>query len=257
MIVIYQLIGIALLPLIVPGFAVYAFFSRYKWKHLAQHFGWVPSLLQDDSQILWLQALSAGEVQSAVPLLTKLSAKKPDLRIVVSVTTDSGYEMAKRKLEDIAECIFFHPLDALPFTAMALNRIRPNAYALMDTGFWPGILRQLRTRNIPALLLNGRLSSRSLNRYLSLRGLSANVLNCFSALYMQNQNGKDGLMKLGLDAGKIHLAGDLKFDTVEATTPAEAQRLRETYKFKEEALVWIAGSTHAGRKKSSPMCSRI
>ncbi len=248
MIAVYHIITSLLAPFVVPVFALFAQFSKYKGKGLSSHFGVVPETPNDGRPTLWLSALSSGELSSAIPVLKKISEKRPDIRIIVSVTTDSGYEMARLKL-DFVDQVFFHPLDCLPFSWLALKRTRPDLFVLMDTGFWPGFLHLLKAQGVPALLLNGRMSNSSLRRYMNLKPLILPTLNAFTVLYMQNESGVEAMLKLGLQEDKLKQVGDLKFDSAERTPELERSRLRDIYKIRGEAMVWVAGSTHAGEEE--------
>ena len=114
----YHILSLLVAVVMVPVFTTLAVFSKHKFKFLRHHFGFIPTIKKGKSKILWLHALSLGEVKAAAPVLKNLHNKSPYLKIVVSVTTDSGYEGAVEHLK-IAEKIFFHPLDCLPFTYLA------------------------------------------------------------------------------------------------------------------------------------------
>ncbi|PIR01198.1 MAG: hypothetical protein COV66_01940 [Nitrospinae bacterium CG11_big_fil_rev_8_21_14_0_20_45_15] len=248
MIAVYHMVTSLLAPFVVPVFSIIAQFSKYKGKGLASHFGGVPEVPNDGRPTLWLCALSSGELSSAIPVLKKIAGKRPDIRIIVSVTTDSGYEMARLKL-DFVDRVFFHPIDCLPFTWLALQRTRPDLFVLMDTGFWPGFLHLLKVKGIPAVLLNGRMSSSSLRSYLKLRLLISPTLNSFKMLCMQNENGVTSMLKLGVQKEKLQQVGDLKFDSAERVSETERNRLRDIYKIRGDAIVWVAGSTHEGEEE--------
>ena len=165
MTLIYHIFSILIAIVIVPLFTVISFFSKHKFKFLLNHFGFVPSIIRDERKTLWLYALSLGEVKAAKQVLKNIKQKDPNLRIMVSVTTDSGYEGALEHLK-MAENIFFQPLDCMPFTWLGLRKIQPDLYVINDTGFWPGLIDQLHKKNIPIILLNGRISQRSVKVYL-------------------------------------------------------------------------------------------
>ena len=99
------------------------------------------------------------------------------------MTTDSGFEAAKRKLPDV-DALFFFPLDCFLFTWTAIQKIKPDLFVLIDTGFWPGFLHLLHLKGVPALLFNGRISSRSLRRYKILGSFFPELFNRFAMLCM-------------------------------------------------------------------------
>jgi len=244
----YHILSLLIAIIIVPIFTILSFFSKHKFKFLKHHFGFVPKIKKEEGKILWVYALSLGEVKSAAPILKKIHEKNLNLKIVVSVTTDSGYEGALMHLK-IAENIFFHPLDCLPFTWLARNRIQPDIYAVTDTGFWPGLIDQLHKQNIPIILLNGRISHRSASGYLKAGSLFRNMFQQFNLLCMQNNNSQENMVALGVNPEKIKVVGDPKFDSLQAMTNNDINGLRQYYKLEKSTPVWIAGSTHAGEEE--------
>ncbi len=248
MISFYHILSIFVSPLLVPIFSILALFSKHKWKNLRHHFGFVPEIKKGEGKTLWLYALSLGEVKAAAPVLKKIHEKNPGLKIIVSVTTDSGYEGALKHLK-MAEVIFFHPLDCLPFTLLALGRINPDLHVVTDTGFWPGLIDQLHKKNIPIILSNGRISHRSAKRYLNAGSLFKNMFQQFDRLCMQNKNGEQAAIALGANPIKIEVMSDPKYDALQPMTDEEKKQLRKTFKLEASTPVWIAGSTHVGEEE--------
>ena len=244
----YHILSLLVAVVMVPVFTTLAVFSKHKFKFLRHHFGFVPTIKKGESKILWLHALSLGEVKAAAPVLKKLHNKSPYLKIVVSVTTDSGYEGAVEHLK-MAEKIFFHPLDCLPFTYLALSRIKPDLYIVTDTGFWPGLTDLLHKQNTPQILFNGRISHRSAKGYLKAGSLFKTMFQQFNRLCMQNKNSEQAAAALGVDPDKVEVIGDPKFDSLQPLTVEDRNRLRKTFLLKEDTPVWVAGSTHTGEEE--------
>ena len=244
----YHILSLLVAVVMVPVFTTLAVFSKHKFKFLRHHFGFVPTIKKGESKILWLHALSLGEVKAAAPVLKNLHNKSPYLKIVVSVTTDSGYEGAVEHLK-IAEKIFFHPLDCLPFTYLALSRIKPDLYIVTDTGFWPGLTDQLHKQNTPQILFNGRISHRSAKAYLKAGSLFKTMFQQFNRLCMQNKNSVQAAAALGVDPDKVEVIGDPKFDSLQPLIVEDRNRLRKTFLLKEDTPVWVAGSTHTGEEE--------
>ena len=244
----YHILSLLIAIIIVPVFTILSFFSKYKFKFLKHHFGFTPKIKKEEGKILWFYALSLGEVKAAAPILKKIHEKNLNLQIVVSVTTDSGYEGALMHLK-IAENIFFHPLDCLPFTWLARSRIQPDMYVVIDTGFWPGLIDQLHKQNTSIILLNGRISHRSASGYLKAGSLFRNMFQQFNLLCMQNNNSQQTMVDLGVNPEKIEVVGDPKFDSLQLMTDNDRNRLRQFYKLEESTPVWVAGSTHAGEEE--------
>ena len=244
----YHILSLLFAVVMVPVFTILAVFSKHKFKFLRHHFGFVPTIPKGESKTLWLYALSLGEVKAAAPVLKKLHNESPHLKIVVSVTTDSGYEGAVEHLK-MAENIFFHPLDCLPFTSLALNRVKPDLYIVTDTGFWPGLTDQLYKQNTPQILFNGRISHRSAKGYLKAGSLFKTMFQQFDRLCMQNKNSEQAAAALGVNPDKVEVIGDPKFDSLSPLTNEDKNQLRKTFLLKEDTPLWVAGSTHAGEEE--------
>ena len=247
MIFLYHLLSLFLAVLLVPLFSLTTLFSRHKWKGLIHHFGWVPAKTKPGEKTLWLYALSMGEVVAATPVLKLLRKQSPELYIALSVTTDSGYATALNL--DFIDSVFFHPLDCLPFTQLALSRINPDLYVVTDTGFWPGLIDLLHRKNVPALLFNGRISDRAVRRYLRTGSLFKETFQKFHRLCMQNTNGEKAALALGVNREHFEVIGDSKYDALQTMTDEEKEQVRQTFKLKADTPVWIAGSTHAGEEE--------
>ena len=241
----YHLLSLFVAIILAPLFSIIALFSKHKWKGLAHHFGWVPK--SPCKKILWLHALSMGEVVAITPVLESIRKQNPELYIALSVTTDSGYAAAIKI--KIADNVFFHPLDCLPFTQLALSRIKPDLYVVIDTGFWPGLIDLLHKNNTLVFLFNGRISESSARRYFIAGSLFKDTFRKFHRLGMQSSNGEKALRILGVDPKRIEVMGDPKFDTYQPRTIEEKKEFRKTFKLEKEIPVWIAGSTHPGEEE--------
>jgi len=249
MIYIYHLISIFAVLIVAPCFAIFSLFSRHKWRRLSDHFGRVPM----DSgpagrKTIWVHAVSLGEVAAVTPVLQHLRQIRPQDRMVLSVTTDSGYEAAKLKLPKL-DALFFHPLDCLPCTWTAVNRVRPDLFVLVDTGFWPGFIHLLQTKGVRMLLFNGRVSSRSMRFYKMFKSFFSSTFSRFTFLCMQNPHGQSRLESLGVDESRFMVIGDPKYDVLPTPSPGKRERVRERMRITPGTLIWVAGSTHEGEEE--------
>ena len=247
MIYFYHFISFFVAILLAPLFSIIALSSKHKWKGLAHHFGWVPATKISNKKTLWLHAISMGEVLAAKPVLKLVRKENPEVTIAFSVTTDSGYEAAIKM--NVADKVFFHPLDCLPYTLMALKRINPDLHVVTDTGFWPGLIDLLNRKKIPVLLFNGRISEKSARRYLLTGSLFRETFQKFNHLGMQNSNGEKAVLTMGVDRDLIEVMGDPKYDALKPVTDDEKEQLRETFRLETDTPVWVAGSTHAGEEE--------
>jgi 3-deoxy-D-manno-octulosonic-acid transferase len=247
MIYFYHLLSLFVATLLLPLFSLIALSSKHKWKGLAHHFGWVPFTKKSTRKVIWLHALSMGEVVAATPVLKLVREQNPEFTIALSVTTDSGYTAALKM--NIADNVFFHPFDCLPFTLLALKRINPDLHVVTDTGFWPGLIDLLHRKKTPILLFNGRISEKSARRYLLAGSLFKDTFQKFHHFGMQNNIGEKVALTLGVDPERIEVMGDPKYDAQQPLTDEEKQQLRKTFKLETGTPLWIAGSTHAGEEE--------
>ncbi|MBI5427024.1 MAG: hypothetical protein HZA02_01955 [Nitrospinae bacterium] len=250
MIYLYRLFATLLTLALAPLLVAWSLATGKKKRGLLHHFGLVPPLPEAEdksAKTLWIYALSAGEVTAAVPVLQRIRQERPGLRIVVSVTTDSGYDAARRNL-GFAEQIVFHPLDGWPFLALALDRIRPDLFVQVETGFWPGFLHMLKRRGVPALLFHGRISKKSIRRYKLLGPLVSETLNSFHTLCMQSRQGLKDALELNAEPSRLQVAGDTKYDALKTVSAEERRKLREALRLDPGRPVFVAGSTHEGEE---------
>jgi len=249
MIYLYHLISVFSIFLVVPCFAFFSLFSRNKWRRLSEHFGMVSfnEVPEKTQKTIWFHALSLGEVVGATPTIRLIRKNRPQDRIVVSVTTDSGFEAAKRKLPDI-DALFYFPLDCFPFNWAAIQKIQPSLFILVDTGFWPGFIHLLHLKGIPALLFNGRISSRSIQKYRIFGSFFPKLFNWFKVLCVQNPKSRSGLESLGVDKFRLIVIGDPKFDTLPSPSKGKRDKVRQKMRIAPLSMVWVAGSTHKGEE---------
>ncbi len=246
---IYRFLSKAAAYVIMPAFAAHSLITGKKSRGLKDHFGWVPVTEKEPGQkLVWVHALSLGEVNGAAPVLKILRDKRPNIKIAVSVTTDAGYDAAHR-LIPFADYIFFHPLDCWPFINRALDRIKPDLYVLTDTGFWPSMLMNLKERRIPPMVFNGRISEKSQARYKKVAFLVQPLLESFAVICMQSERGRTTMEKLGASPNRVRIVGDTKYDALQIVSEPERIRIRSRLRIPPDGQVLVAGSTHEGEEE--------
>ncbi|OQY44509.1 MAG: hypothetical protein B6240_10380 [Desulfobacteraceae bacterium 4572_87] len=200
---------------------------------------------------LWVHALSVGEVLSAIPLLEQLKAAFPEREIVFSVTTQSGMALAKEKLSGRVACIMTLPVDAWWCMGRVVNHIRPSVFILVETDLWPGLLGFLKQKGVGCLLVNGRISPRTLNVYQKAPAVIRRMFAPLAYCLMQTDLDRDRLLKLGMDRKKVITTGNIKFDREMVIMGADEKRgWLKLLGLKSEMLIWVAGSTHEGEEET-------
>jgi 3-deoxy-D-manno-octulosonic-acid transferase len=199
---------------------------------------------------LWVHALSVGEVLSAIPLLEQLKVAFPEKEIVFSVTTQSGMALANEKLAGRVACILTLPMDAWWCMRRVVNHINPSLFILVETDLWPGLLGILKQKGVGSLLVNGRISPRTLKSYQKAPALIRRMFAPLAYCLMQTDLDRDRLLQLGMDPKKVIMAGNIKFDREMVTMDMdEKRRWLEILGLKPEMQVWVAGSTHEGEEE--------
>jgi len=246
------ILTLALLPVLVP----LACRKKYRGR-IGKRMGWdlaaqVACLPPVKGPTLWIHALSVGEVTSAVPLVRGLRAAYPQARILLSVTTGAGDEVARKLLAPHVDLIFAAPMDLGWVVPYFVRVIWPDLFLLVETDFWWHWLRHLRHRQIPTVLVNGRISAASMTRYRRFSRFFLPMFRSFSLLAMQTAADADQMVALGVEPDRIATLGNLKFDTSllsEAAVNHEALAIRkEQYGFAVAPPLWVCGSTHRGEE---------
>jgi 3-deoxy-D-manno-octulosonic-acid transferase len=176
-----------------------------------QRLGRVPLELHVDGRpVIWLHAVSVGEVLAVSRLVSELDTAFPSHRLLISTTTRTGHALAREKFG--AERVFYCPLD-LPWAVRAyLHAIQPKMLILAETEFWPNLLSGCFRRGIPVAVVNARISDRSWPRYRALRGLWKPFLQRLSLVLAQGELDAERLRAIGCMPERVRVAGNLKFD---------------------------------------------
>ena len=245
--------NLALLMVLVAGAPWWLFrmATTHKYREgLMERLGFVPSRickqiagLGSKRPLIWIHAVSVGEVLAVSRLVKNLNADLPNFFIVISTTTRTGQALARERFG--AERVFYCPLD-LPWAVRAyLNALQPRLLILAETEFWPNLLSGCFRCKIPVAVVNARISDRSWPRYRRLRRLWRPFLSRLSRVLAQTQTDAERLKVLGCLPERVSISGNLKFD-VRAAEQAEATRLLKALAGSLRLIV--AGSTLDGEE---------
>jgi 3-deoxy-D-manno-octulosonic-acid transferase len=214
---------------------------------LSERLGWVPDRLRegDARKTIWVHAVSVGEVLAASRLVNELSACAPQYRVLLSTTTRTGQRLARERTG--ANHTFYFPLDFPWIVRRYLRVLDPVLLVLVETELWPNLLTACRQNAIPVAVVNGRVSDRSLPRYLRLRRLWKGILSGISIVLAQSQEDVKRLKAIGAPAGRVSFAGNLKFDVRSAEPAPITTTLRE--KLPTGTRVLVCGSTLEGEEE--------
>ena len=189
---------------------------------LLERLGWVRSGVRREQPVIWVHAVSVGEVLAVSRLVKELDIALPEFSVVISTTTRTGQALARERFG--ANRVFYCSLD-LPWAVRAyLKALQPRLLVLAETEFWPNLLSGCYRRGIPVAVVNARISDRSWPRYRMLRELWRPFLSRLSRVLAQSATDAERLKAIGCLPERVAVAGNLKFD-VRAAEEAEATRL--------------------------------
>ena len=248
MLILYNVLHLVAVLLLFPLLCIYiASKAKYR-RHLPRRLGLgLKDRISGPGQVkktLWIHALSVGEVTSALPLLAGLRRRFKDVSIVFSASTSTGFSLAQKLASPHCDRVIAFPLDFLPVCRYFLRHIRPDLFILVETDFWPNFLEQLHKRNIPAVLVNGRISRSSLSLYRRYPYFFEPMFATFALVCAQSQNDRRKFLDLGVKSSKVVTLGNLKYEAAAAPADGGAGRLMTA----TTAVVLIAGSTHEGEE---------
>ncbi|AGF79833.1 3-deoxy-D-manno-octulosonic-acid transferase [Desulfocapsa sulfexigens DSM 10523] len=249
MIILYTLLQLLLLPFVfLPLMAVILLVPKYRMRTL-QRFGLGLKAAKQEKKrkTIWIHALSVGEVTSALPLISGLRREMPDVELVFSAATRSGSGVAEKLLHDKVDRFIPFPFDFLPIVNRFIRVVQPDLFILIETDFWPAILSSLKQQGIPSLLVNGRISKKSMNSYNRFPFFFIPLFSSFRTLSMQTENDKDNLIALGVDHRQIETLGNLKYDTALYSSSSRKQNI--SFSLPPYDFLVVAGSTHEGEEE--------
>jgi 3-deoxy-D-manno-octulosonic-acid transferase len=199
--------------------------------------------------VLWIHAVSVGEVNVCTQLIRALELRMPNLKIVVSTTTTTGMGELHRKLPTHISKIYY-PIDHRRFVTRALSTIRPEAIVLVEGEIWPNFLWGARKRGKPVFLVNARLSDRSYRGYKRLGFLFRRLFAELAGVGAQNEADAARLRQLGCRPEAIRIVGSLKFDAarLDERRLLDVPALLRQAGVKPGAPLIVGGSTHAGEE---------
>ncbi|MEE8397549.1 MAG: 3-deoxy-D-manno-octulosonic acid transferase [Desulfobacterales bacterium] len=199
---------------------------------------------------IWVHALSVGETRAAISLIRGLADRFGSQPIVFSVSTQTGFDVAKGLFKDRVDEIFFFPYDIPLAIKRAVTRIDPAAVLIVESDIWPNFLSIMKKRQIPVILCNARLSNRSFSHHRRLSLISKPLFSLFTAICAPSEWDARRFIGLGLDPETIHITGNVKFDQdSEPVSVGDMTERRDALKLMPEHRLLLAGSTHRGEEE--------
>lgn len=248
----YNLAAILVAIIIIPVFMIRSVREKGFVERIKQSLGCFPEGALEPvakKNCIWVHAASVGEIVATSPLIKEFRREFPKSPILVSVVTTSGYEMANRIIKD-ADSIIYFPLD-LPFVAASvLRRIHPRIFLNVETELWPNFFMTARQMHIPVMMVNGRISEKSVRRYKYMFSILTDMIGTVKFFAMQSPIDANYIMQLGAPKELVTVTGNTKFDqTYTDVTPEEREKILIDMGLKDADGIFLAGSTHRGEEE--------
>lgn len=190
---------------------------------------------------VWFHAVSLGEMKVLGQLVPAFRQRHPDRPVVVSSTTDTGLEEARKLFGDLA--VFPYPFDFSWAVEGTLRTLRPALIVLCESELWPNFLATAKRLGVPVALVNGRMSPRSLARYSKLAPLVRGLFARLDVVGVQGDEYAAAMLSLGATPGRVRVTGNIKYDgaLTDRDNP-RSEELRRLFEVREGELIWVAGS---------------
>lgn len=223
--------------------------KRYR-SGLSQRLGWIVTR-KSEKPCAWIHCASVGEVLTVKALVKSIEKEFNNLDIVVSTNTNTGLSVAKRCFD--GKEIFYFPLDLSWVADKVLRSIQPICVILIELEIWPNFLIAAARRHIPVVLLNARISEKSLKWYRIISKISKEFFesltkkeNLFCA---RTSTDATRLMNLGIPGMQIFITGNMKFDSIVTDVSEDVKnRLSDLFDINKDDTVIVCGSTHEGEE---------
>jgi 3-deoxy-D-manno-octulosonic-acid transferase len=232
----------------------------------SQRMGEVP-IREGGAPAVMIHAVSLGEINATKMLVARLRELRPDLHVIISTTTETGYARAMELYGSNGRpatphlllneqpnpyTVIRYPLDFTGAINKVLDNLRPSVVALMELEIWPNFIRECAKREIRVVLLNGRITETSFGRYKWIRPVVRRMLERVSAVCAQDETYARRFVELGARPERVSVTGTMKFDTASVSERvagdeelAAALRLRAG----GGERIWVCGSSGPGEEE--------
>jgi 3-deoxy-D-manno-octulosonic-acid transferase len=220
-------------------------FGRYRagW---GNRFGNI-SRKQPGKKCIWIHAVSVGEVNATTTIIRELE-KIADYEIAISTTTDTGYARASALFGN-RHSVFYFPMDFSLTMKRAFANIRPAICLLIELEVWPNLVRIAKEKNIPVVIVNGRLSERSFRRYNLIKAITKKIFNNITLALAQSEEYAERFRQIGMPAERVIVTGSVKYDTAQVTDKVDGADLLKTQLGLKNERLWVAGATGDDEEK--------
>ena len=235
----YQLI-VSLLLLISPLIIIFRIFKKKEdIKRFKEKISVNDPFLPKNKKIIWIHAASIGETKSVFPLISKLTKDNEDIFILLTSTTLSASQLIERQKFNKNNIQHrFLPLDVKFLVNKFINHWEPELVIFVDSEVWPNYLLEISKRKIPLVLLNGRITMKTFNRWKLASSLSLKLFSLYDLCLSSSKESEKNLKSLG--AKNVKFFGNLKF-CANINSKKKYIDLKSIF---IKHNIWCAASTH-------------
>jgi 3-deoxy-D-manno-octulosonic-acid transferase len=223
--------------------------GKYR-KGFAERLGRLPSRLQlpgEQEPVIWVHAVSVGEVLAVAGLVEELRRRCPQHRIYISTTTDTGQALARKRFGEAN--VFYFPMDFAFAIRPYLRALRPQMVVIAETEFWPNFMRLAQASGARIAVVNARISDRSWPSYQRFRGLLRKVLVNVDLFLAQTPEDCARLQDIGASPERVGVTGNLKFDVPAPAPSPIVESVRKAIAANAAGPVLVCGSTVDGEER--------
>jgi 3-deoxy-D-manno-octulosonic-acid transferase len=214
--------------------------------HWVERFGSIP-FHEASPGAIWIHAVSLGETLAVAGLVKEIQTEFPQRKIYLSHVTITGREGGEKRMPSIAGR-FYVPLDWRWAVRRALARIKPSLLVIVETEVWPNLLRAAKEAGAHVVIVNARMSKRSLRGYSLARPFIRRVLSNVDEIYAQTEQDADRFRQLVAEPERVRMVGNLKFDAQPPQLGAFARALKTALQQARRGPVLVAASTMPGEE---------
>ena len=195
---------------------------------------------------LWIHAVSVGEVTAAAPIVALLKLKRPEIKIIFSTSTETGQQMAQQLVKD-ADAFIYFPLDIPCIVRKIIRLAKPDVFVMVETELWPNFLKTCKLNSVKTMMVNGRLSPRSYDKYRWTRYFWQKVLADLRVAGMIAEVDAVRIKSIGMAPDRTQVLGNAKYDALAAmASPALQEEITRRISVRAGERFFVAGSTHPG-----------
>ena len=203
----------------------------------------------EEKKVAWIHAVSLGETKAVVALAKKLKIHFPDIALIISSVTETGHAEAKKSIPE-ADYHVYMPIDLSFIIDPIIKNVKPTLVLISETDLWYNFLKASKKVGAQTLVVNGKISERSCNRYSKIPFFSRKIFSLIDLFCLQNSFYAQLFSKLVIPSSKLYITGNLKIDEpYPILNKTELSQWRTRLKIHEEDFVLVIGSTHDPEEK--------